>query len=97
MMKNFLLPKCGSSRYFYRFFGSFYPSGFGFFSESRPPAKMRSDYFQYTQPIRKKQIWRAAAAGGSDRIVRNFGLKTKLAIALEFKLKVKENVSSKTI
>jgi len=61
----------------------FIPAALDFFRI--PPArKMGSDYFQYTQPIRKLQIWRAAAEGGSDRIVRNFGLKTKLAIAFEF-------------
>ncbi|OHB20776.1 MAG: hypothetical protein A2939_02370 [Parcubacteria group bacterium RIFCSPLOWO2_01_FULL_48_18] len=44
-MKNFLLPKCGSSRYFYRFFGSFYPNGFGFFSElARPPKWVRTNF-----------------------------------------------------
>src|SRR3989344_477898 len=41
---------CDSSRYFYRFFGSVYPTGFGFVSEAARPQK----WFQAIYSIRSQ-------------------------------------------
>jgi len=42
--------------------------------------EMRPNYFQYTQPARKSQIFGSRLASLGDQIVRNFGRKNQLAV-----------------
>ena len=84
MIKNFLFPKYGSSRYFLQVLWQFLSSGFrfGIFGQTHAAAggEMRPNYFKNRPPDRKLQVFVHRAAAGGHQIVRNSGRKNQLAI-----------------
>ena len=91
--KNFLLPKCGSTQYFFWLFGSLGSSEFGlnfFWGGIRAVSdgpKMRSSYIHYSPPVRKSQILLVILAAFGDQIIRNFKVKKQLAVLSELEFR----------
>ena len=93
-MKNFLLLKCGSSRYFSGSLAVFMNAAklkLNFWGLAISPrearGEMRPNYFQYTQPPRKSQCLAPPLAGLGNQIERDFGLKNQLAVLFELNSK----------
>jgi len=57
--------------------------------------EIRSNYFKYTEPVRKSQRFMGRLASLGDQIERDFGRKNQLAVLSLIKLKVKENFYQK--
>jgi len=84
MIKNFLFPKYGSSRYFLQVLWQFLSSGFrfGIFGQTLAACggEMRPSYFKNSPSDRKLQASGSRLASLGDQIVRNSGRKNQLAI-----------------